>query len=109
LQNQRLESNGSRLKSIGHLWLWPLGLFHAQAPTGDKLISLDLINRHAEVKSAKGETRTIEFDYESQGPPIMGVATAPNSTICGGTTFPKPTKSKCWPNPPPPFHQAAHA
>ena len=28
------------------------------------------------------------FDYTSEGAPIMGVAVAPDGTLCGGTSFP---------------------
>jgi len=63
-------------------------LFHKKAPTGDQLVSLDLVNRRVTVKTAAGETRTLAFDYESEGAHIMGIAAASNGTACGGTAFP---------------------
>jgi hypothetical protein len=64
------------------------GLFHRQAPDGTELVSLDLVNRKLTVKTPEGETRTLGFDYESEGAHIMGIAAASNGTACGGTAFP---------------------
>jgi len=63
-------------------------LFHKKAPTGDQLVSLDLVNREVTVKTVAGKTRTLPFDYESEGAHIMGIAAASNGTACGGTAFP---------------------
>jgi hypothetical protein len=35
-----------------------------------------------------GTTKKLSFDYRSEGAHLMGVAVAPNGTICGGTAFP---------------------
>ncbi|MCK5802285.1 MAG: hypothetical protein KAI66_05605, partial [Lentisphaeria bacterium] len=63
-------------------------LCHKKAPTGDQLVSLDLVNRRVTMKTAAGETRILEFDYQSEGAHIMGIAAASNGTACGGTAFP---------------------
>lgn len=65
------------------------GLFHRQFPDGSLLVSCDLINRVLVVKpSDGGEERRVSFDYTSEGAHIMGLAAAPDGTICGGTAFP---------------------
>jgi len=65
------------------------GLFHRDFPDGKKLTACDLVNRVLVVNDPKtGETRTLKFDYESRGAHVMGLAAAPNGTICGGTAFP---------------------
>jgi hypothetical protein len=35
-----------------------------------------------------GQEKRVAFDYTSEGAHIMGLATAPDGTICGGTAFP---------------------
>lgn len=65
------------------------GLFHSQFPDGKILKTCDLVNRVLMVRDAKtGETSKLNFDYTSEGAHIMGIAAAPNGTICGGTAFP---------------------
>ena len=65
------------------------GLFHRDFPDGNKLISCDLVSRILIVENSKtGETKQVQFDYTSEGAHIMGLAAAPNGTICGGTAFP---------------------
>jgi streptogramin lyase len=65
------------------------GLFHQAFPDGSRLVTCDLVNRILTTKSAKtGEEKLVSFDYTSEGAHIMGVAAAPNGTICGGTAFP---------------------
>jgi hypothetical protein len=65
------------------------GLFHTEFPSGKKLKSCDLINRVMAVEDpATGETRQLAFDYTSEGAHIMGIAIAPDNTVCGGTAFP---------------------
>ena len=65
------------------------GLFHQQFPDGKLLKTCDLINRVLVVEDpATGETKKLEFDYTSEGAHIMGLAVAPDNTICGGTAFP---------------------
>ncbi len=65
------------------------GLFHREFPDGSRLLACDLVNRLLTVKPAKTEqVREVPFDYTSEGAHIMGVAAAPDGTICGGTAFP---------------------
>ncbi len=65
------------------------GLFHRNFPDGKILKTCDLVNRSLVVEDPKtGEVKELEFDYTSEGAHIMGLATAPNDTIAGGTAFP---------------------
>ncbi len=65
------------------------GLFHRDFPDGKKLESCNLVDRVLVVSDPKtGESKTLTFDYESLGAHVMGLAAAPNGTICGGTAFP---------------------
>ena len=64
-------------------------LFHRNFPDGKMLKSCDLVARVLVVEDPKsGATKTLQFDYESEGAHIMGLAAAPDGTICGGTAFP---------------------
>ncbi len=64
-------------------------LFHRDFPDGKRLGACDVVNRVMTVEDPKtGETKRFEFDYSSEGAHIMGIATAPNGTLCGGTAFP---------------------
>ena len=65
------------------------GLFHRSFPDGKLLKVCDLGNRKLTVEDPDaGETTTVDFDYTSEGAHIMGLATAPDGTIAGGTAFP---------------------
>lgn len=65
------------------------GLFHQGFPDGSRLLTCDLVDRVLRVKPAKSESvREVRFDYTSEGAHIMGLAAAPDGTICGGTAFP---------------------
>jgi len=65
------------------------GLFHVDFPDGAKLKSCDLVTRVLTVEDpSTGETRQVDFEYTSEGAHLMGLAAAPNGTICGGTAFP---------------------
>jgi hypothetical protein len=66
------------------------GLFHREFPEGKmRLQKLDLVERKLVVEDIKdGTTKTFDFDYTSEGAHIMGLAAAPDNTICGGTAFP---------------------
>jgi hypothetical protein len=65
------------------------GLFHRDFPDGKRLAAADLVERKVVVEDpATGETKENPFDYTSEGAHIMGVATAPNNTVSGGTAFP---------------------
>ncbi len=65
-------------------------LTHASFPDGSKLLACDLVERKVSVTdpSSTGTSRTLAFDYTSDGALIMGLAKAPDNTICGGTCFP---------------------
>ncbi|MCL4219591.1 MAG: hypothetical protein KJ052_21640, partial [Candidatus Hydrogenedentes bacterium] len=64
-------------------------LFHAQFPDGKVLKRCDLVERSMIVEDpATGESKEFGIEYTSEGAHIMGVAAAPDGTICGGTAFP---------------------
>lgn len=64
-------------------------LVHRQFPDGKILKKCDLINRKLTVEDPETNTiKEVKFDYTSEGAYIMGVAAAPDGTICGGTSFP---------------------
>jgi hypothetical protein len=65
------------------------GLFHRDFPGGKRIQEFDLVDRKLVVEDTKaGTTKRFDFDYTSEGAHIMGLATAPDNTICGGTAFP---------------------
>ncbi|MCC6442690.1 MAG: hypothetical protein IT210_04420 [Armatimonadetes bacterium] len=65
------------------------GLFHGVFPDGKLLREFDTVERRMVVENpASKESKTLAFDYASEGAHIMGVAVAPDNTICGGTAFP---------------------
>ncbi|MGQ9463852.1 MAG: hypothetical protein ACUVRR_12510 [Candidatus Fervidibacter sp.] len=65
------------------------GLFHRTFPDGKLIRSLDLSERFLVVEDPKtGESKKVRFDYMTEGAHIMGVAVAPDNSVCGGTTFP---------------------
>ena len=65
------------------------GLFHDVFPDGKRLRKCDLVDRVMEVEDpGTGEVRELHFDYTSEGAHLMGLAAAPDGTICGGTAFP---------------------
>ncbi|MBI3948770.1 MAG: hypothetical protein HY321_22870 [Armatimonadetes bacterium] len=67
------------------------GLFHRDFPDGKRLVSCDTRERLLVVEDRRtGETRRLHFDYSSEGAYIMAVAAAPNGTLCGVTSAPKP-------------------
>ncbi len=64
-------------------------LFHRNFPDGKILRSCDLYTRKMVVEDpATGQSQELSFDYTSEGAHLMGLATAPNGTIAGGTAFP---------------------
>ena len=67
----------------------PQGLFHRDFPNGKRIKELDLIEKRMVVEDPKtGAIQDFHFDYASEGAHIMGLAAAPDNTICGGTAFP---------------------
>jgi len=64
-------------------------LFHRDFPDGKQLQACNLVERQLVVEDPEaGTTREVHFDYASEGAHLMGVASAPNGTLCGGTAFP---------------------
>lgn len=65
------------------------GLFHAQFPGGKRAKVCDTVERTLVVEDPKtGATKTVRFDYTSEGAHVVAVAVAPDGTISGGTAFP---------------------
>jgi streptogramin lyase len=65
------------------------GLFHGDFPDGKKLKACDTLDRVLVVEDPKtGDATRMRFAYKSEGAHIMGLAAAPDETICGGTAFP---------------------
>ena len=66
------------------------GLFHRDFPDGKRLADCDLIERVLTIEDpGTGTTSRLPLDYTSEGAHVMGLAVAPDDTVCGGTTFPK--------------------
>ena len=64
-------------------------LFHRVFPDGKRVTRCDLVDGVLEVEDPKtGKTREVSFEYTSDGAHLMGLAVAPDNTICGGTAFP---------------------
>lgn len=64
-------------------------LRHCAFPDGKQLVACDLVNRVLTVKDPKTKKVTkLPFKYDSEGAHVMGLAAAPDGTICGGTAFP---------------------
>jgi len=64
-------------------------LFHRNFPDGTILKDLDLVNRILITENPKtNSTKEVSFDYTSDGAIVMGIGTAPDGTIVGGTAFP---------------------
>ena len=64
-------------------------LFHTNFPDGTILKDLDLVDRILLTENPKTKVSTkVSFDYSSDGAIVMGVGTAPDGTIVGGTAFP---------------------
>jgi hypothetical protein len=64
-------------------------LFHTDFPDGRRIKECNLIERRLVIEDSKTKTSSeFRFDYTSDGAHIMGVAAAPDGSICGGTAFP---------------------
>jgi len=64
-------------------------LFERQFADGRRIKELNLIDRILVVENSRsGAAKSLPFTYTSEGAHIMGLATAPGNTICGGTAFP---------------------
>lgn len=65
------------------------GLVHTLFPSGKRLKVCDTVEKRMVVEDPRtGETKEFRFEYSSEGAHIMGLAAAPDGTICGGTAFP---------------------
>lgn len=65
------------------------GLFHARFPSGRMAKVCDTVGRTLVVEDPKtGATRTVAFDYASEGAHVVAVAAAPDGSLAGGTAFP---------------------
>ncbi len=65
------------------------GLFHRNFPDGKRIVACDLEARTLSVEDPDSdEIHEVDFDYTTEGAHVMGLAAAPDETICGGTTFP---------------------
>lgn len=65
------------------------GTMHRIFPDGKRIRTCDLLERILVVEDpTTGETKTVRFDYETEGAHIMSVIAAPDDTVCGGTAFP---------------------
>lgn len=65
------------------------GLFHTVFPDGRRVRNFDLLEGSLVVEDPQAKSQqTIQFDCQSEGAHVMGVAAAPNGTICGGSAFP---------------------
>lgn len=64
-------------------------LFHRDFPDGSELLVCDLVERRLKVREARsGDVHEVSFGYSSEGAHLMGIARAPDGTLCGGTAFP---------------------
>ncbi len=63
-------------------------LFHRAFKSGRKIVDLDLTTNTLKIADPSGDTREVKFTHQSEGAIVMGVALAPDKTICGGTAFP---------------------
>lgn len=65
------------------------GLCHTEFPDGKRLTVIDTVEKVMTVEDPKTkQVKKFTFDYRSEGAHIMGLAVAPDGTICGGTAFP---------------------
>ncbi|MFA6562236.1 MAG: hypothetical protein WCV00_10055 [Verrucomicrobiia bacterium] len=65
------------------------GLCHREFPSGRHLTGCGTVQRLLIVADPKTkQAKTLKFDYTSEGAHTMGVAAAPDGTVCGGTAFP---------------------
>lgn len=88
------KGEGRKIEKYNNRRLKPIvtsnqGLFHTKFPDGTILKSLDLVNRVLVTENPKTKKSTeVNFNYSSDGAIVMGIGTAPDGTITGGTAFP---------------------
>lgn len=89
LHEGRAEAIGARpLRRPKRIIADSQALFHRDFPGGARLVACDTVEKRLIVADADGTRRELTFDYTSEGAHIMGLAAAPDGTICGGTAFP---------------------
>lgn len=65
------------------------GLFHARFPSGRVARECDTVEKRlATVDPTTGATRTVSFDYTSDGAHVVALAVASDGALTGGTAFP---------------------
>ncbi len=65
------------------------GLFHRRFPSGKNANECDTIIRSLTVGDPRrGGTKTVTFDYTSEGAHVIALMAAPDGSITGGTAFP---------------------
>ena len=65
------------------------GLFHRRFPDGKELKVCDTVEQVMVVEDpVTKQSVQHHFQYHSEGAHIMGLAVAPDGTVCGGTAFP---------------------
>ncbi|MCX7887864.1 MAG: hypothetical protein N3B01_11510 [Verrucomicrobiae bacterium] len=65
------------------------GLCHRKFPDGKQLVRCNTVERELVISDpGTKQTKTVRFDYTTEGALIMSLATAPGGTVCGGTSFP---------------------
>lgn len=63
--------------------------FYQKFPSGKRAKICDTVERRLVIEDPRTKaTKTVTFEYQSEGAHLMGVAAAPDQTICGGTAFP---------------------
>src|SRR5690606_33434100 len=64
-------------------------LQHMTFPDGQRVESVDMIGRSLNVLQADSTTRSVDFNYDTDGSWVMNVVTSPdNKYIIGGSSFP---------------------
>ncbi|MBN1492143.1 MAG: hypothetical protein JXA69_19685 [Phycisphaerae bacterium] len=64
-------------------------LFHREFPDGKRITRFDLVDKVVTIEDpTTKQSKSIAFTYTSEGAHLMGLAAAPDGTICGGTAFP---------------------
>ncbi len=65
------------------------GLFHQRFPSGKIATECDTVERTLTVRDPRtNATRTVSFEYASEGAHVIVLAAAPDGSITGGTAFP---------------------
>ncbi|MBT4098167.1 MAG: hypothetical protein HOM68_10030 [Gemmatimonadetes bacterium] len=88
-EGQRQEVGGHSSRDAKPIVTSSQALFHRTFPSGRQLVLCDTVEGELIVEDpATAQRWENHFEYTSEGAHLMGVAAAPNDTICGGTAFP---------------------